>query len=126
MKKGERSGLLKVVFSFLRSALILILLIVAAGGVLLLFDRPMLYTRAASFLVLILSGAVAGFINTRLEGRVIAPSIIGAAGVILLLAVLSLIFGDMGVHNILGYLSHIAAAVLFSILAVREKRRRRR
>lgn len=126
MKKGERSGFIKILFSFLRDALILILLVAAAGGVLLLFDRPTLYTRAASFIVLVLSGAIAGFINTRVEGRAIAPSVIGSVGVALLLLLLSLIFGNVGLHNLFGYLSHIAAALLFSLLAVKEKRRHRR
>ena len=115
-----------VAFSF-AFAISLIFLLVSAL-LLLLFDDPDPYYRAAALTSLSLSALISGGVSAKIIGTKSSSAVIGSAMTILMF-ILSLIFFERGDSPVLSLILHITYVALFfagGLLSKRKRNQKRR
>ncbi len=127
--KKERSFLKELLIGLIKAVLSLALLSVVGGVILYMSDNPMGMVDIASLAVLLLSGALSGYIISRgAQERKLATVLLAALLLSLCFIFIGLIIsgGEVSWRAVLNYICYTGVSLLFGLLGKKEKRRARR
>lgn len=126
---GERGRFAEIVISFLRSVIVFLALSVIGALIVYFMSDPLGAADIASLVVLLMSGAVSGFLNAKLtrEGKLAVVGLSSLAFCLILLLVgLIATGGGVTLRVFLNYLCYIGVSLFFGWLGSREGSKRRR
>lgn len=125
----ERGRFAEIGISFLRSVIVFLALSVVGALVVYFLKDPLGAADIASLVVLLLSGAISGFLNAKMtrEGKLTVVGLSSLAFCLVLLLIgLIATGGGVTLRVFLNYLCYIGVSFLFGWLGSREESRRRR